>query len=609
MRVPFFVALFALSACDGGNFNVGGIDRDGDDYANDVDCDDADADRNPGMEELCNGIDDDCNDIVDDGLDLVTFYPDADGDGYGNPDPAGTVQACDGAKGFVQNAGDCDDTSNEVHPSATDVCNNIDDDCSGAIDDDLEQAPAWYVDADGDGFGVDGDDVVHSCDPQEGLASNAQDCDDTNPDMNPGADDICDELDNDCDGHADNDTTFKVKWFDDDDGDTYGDPLGFTFSCGQPEGYTDNDEDCDDQRAEAYPGAPDICNSKDDNCNGEVDEEPENFVMWYVDTDKDGYGAAETGHISCTAPDKQSSMKNGDCIDTNSKVFPGAVEKCNGLDDDCNTIVDDNATGSKTFYTDVDGDKYGVASSAVVACSAPVGSVEARGDCDDAVATIHPNAPEVCNDLDDDCDGNIDESAVDAPTWHFDDDADGFGSKTHIQVICDAPVGTIADGTDCDDTKNDVYPFAGDTSGDTIDSDCDGRDCQAAYDENDAYFVVCLEDQSWYAAAEWCDTHGYDGLATPQNETEQAFLLDLLVDTTKSATNAPWVGVNDETDEGIWRNADESEATYLPWSPGRPDGDALDNCAHFNWPLGVGTWNDASCDAQATWTAGTCELR
>ena len=92
-------------------------------------------------------------------------------------------------------------------------------------------------------------------------------------------------------------------------------------------------------------------------------------------------------------------------------------------------------------------------------CDSPAGYGAEVGDCDDADADIHPGARERCDDVDEDCDGEIDEDAVDATTWYGDEDGDGYGSEEGT-ALCDPPADSIADHSDCDDANELVYPGA-----------------------------------------------------------------------------------------------------------------------------------------------------
>ncbi len=209
----------------------------------------------------CDGIDNDEDGYVDEDLEpgeeIRPWFPDADGDGFGDLDfiLAPPTWACAAPEGTVNNNYDCDDTDGGVNPDASELCNELDDDCDGVADDGV--GDTYYADVDGDGFG----DVTApelSCEPVRDLVENAEDCDDGDPAIYPGAEEICDGLDSDCDGETPADE-------EDGDGD------GFV-GC----------EDCDDGDPGVYPGAFEICDGVDGNCDGAVD-----------DADNDGTGTAD----------------------------------------------------------------------------------------------------------------------------------------------------------------------------------------------------------------------------------------------------------------------------------------------------------------------------
>lgn len=163
------------------------------------------------------------------------------------------------------------------------------------------------------------------------------------------------------------------------------------------DGYT-QDVDCNDNNPAINPGATEICGDGiDNNCNGETDE----VCLTCTDADGDGYHVGE----GCTG--------DLDCDDTNALVFPGADEKCNGVDDDCDGAIDEEAIDQQTFYRDNDGDGYGDPSDSITACTQPQGYVSVSGDCSDLNSAINPGVAEVCGDvIDNNCDSNIDEGCT-----------------------------------------------------------------------------------------------------------------------------------------------------------------------------------------------------
>ena len=362
---------------------------------------------------------------------------DLDGDGWGDP---GDVSCPSGSDL------DCDDGDNTVYPGAPDVCDAVlDNDCDGATDP-LED------DVDGDGFtGCDGD------------------CDDADALVYPGAAEVCnDGIDNDCDGGTPD--IFDA------DGDG-----------------SDCDLDCDDTNADAFPGNTEVCDGADNDCDGsvgptEVDVDEDGWLACIEcddndatlnldDLDMDGYS---TCHDDCDDDDAERFPGNmelcdgidndcnddtdelvdgdgdgfsacddpADCDDTDATVFPGATEICDGQDTDC-----DDATSEDV---DDDGDTY----------------TECDGDCDDTDAAISPDGVEICNGADDNCDDTIDEG--------FDVDGDGF-----VDGANDDCVGAYEpEELDCDDDNADVNPEAVEVCDDEIDNDCnedvDGDDEECA---------------------------------------------------------------------------------------------------------------------------------
>ena len=172
------------------------IDADGDGFSDEEDCDDTDPDINPDALEICDGLDNNCDGQIDEDLPLATYYADTDGDGYG--DINNPLELCEITDGYVSNSTDCNDLESNVYPDAPEVCDGIDNNCNGDIDEDL--LISFYEDADMDGFG-NIDVSILSCTQPAGYVSDNSDCDDSNAQINPEADEILNNgIDENCDG-------------------------------------------------------------------------------------------------------------------------------------------------------------------------------------------------------------------------------------------------------------------------------------------------------------------------------------------------------------------------------------------------------------------------
>jgi gliding motility-associated-like protein len=493
---------------------------------NSLDCDDNNASANSLATEICgDDIDQDCS-----GSDLAcpisgcmdvaacnfnalaslddascayptAFYADVDGDGFG--DNNNVLSACSVPVGYVDNDVDCND--NEI----------------------------WFLDADGDGFGGE---LFDGC----GVTNNA-DCNDLDALISPNATEICNELDDNCDGESDE--FVLVEFYADLDEDGFGDANNTIFGCSAPIGFVANAEDCDDgmvtyldadqdgvgtgapeacgvslynndcddNNAELFPGNTESCNGLDDNCDEIIDEgalstlyadlDGDNFgdannsmegclslnpgyvldatdcndnAFTYADQDGDGWGAGAP--IACGT-----SASNEDCDDENAALYPTAAEFCNGIDDNCNSQVDEGVL--TTFFWDGDADGFGAADSTIQACTLVTGFVENADDCDDTQLTyadmdadgfgageaiacgtstnnldcddnnnaIFPNNPEVCNSIDDNCDGEVDEFVLN--TYYADADGDGFGDANATTFACVQEPGYVSNMDDCDDAQ------------------------------------------------------------------------------------------------------------------------------------------------------------
>jgi hypothetical protein len=459
-----------LTDCDddGCAAATGCEDVDGDGWTvQDGDCDDSDETIHPEAEEGCDGIDTDC-----DGS-LSEEEVDDDGDGFtecdGDCDDSDAELNLDDADGDGVDtcSDDCDDEDETSYPGATEVCDDLDNDCDGTPDNGLA-FDTYYPDADSDLHGDVSDAGEYTCAPQLGWVADNTDCDDSDDTVHEGAAELCDAIDNDCDGSPD---ASEV------DGDL--------------DGYMICEGDCDDDDGTVYPGATEDCNGVDDDCDGTVpsdeddgdadgvrvcggdcdDADAANFpgnteVCDGQDNDCDGLATANEvdddgdGAMVC----------EGDCDDADPSRHPGATELCEGLDTDCDGVlpVDENDfdgdgwmgceecddDDAEMHPDDNDGDGY-----------SPCG-----GDCDDGEAAAYPGGVEVCDGIDNNCDGSLSATEV---------DADGDGS-----MVCEG---------DCEDGDASVYPGASEVC-DGIDNNCNGT---IPADEDDADgdgWMVCEND-------------------------------------------------------------------------------------------------------------------
>ncbi len=366
------------------------LDNDSDGWAAEDDCEDDNSAVHPGQLEVCNGVDDDCDGNVD-GEHVIggeIYFHDGDGDGWGAP--ATQIIACGQPPGFVRLDGDCNDDDISIHPGAVETCDRVDEDCDGVFDNNAVDAGVWFVDADDDGTG-DFAHTVLACEQVLGIVANADDCDDADP------------------------TAGRLAaWYEDADNDGFGDAMTMTLACHQPEDRVKDNTDCDDSTGQRHPGAAEVCNWIDDDCDGWVDENALDAAPWFYDYDSDGFGSLQYV-IACQIPTGYA-VYNSDCDDQDGDVNPHAEEWCDGTDGDCDGVVDNAAVDQVEWFYDADGDGHGDPTRITLACEAPVGWVEDDGDCDDGDPALSAEQ-----------------------LWYLDWTGDGAGDPTMPFLSCHPP--------------------------------------------------------------------------------------------------------------------------------------------------------------------------
>ncbi len=319
---------------------------------NNTDCNDANNAIKPGAQEICDAgdVDEDCDGLKDDADGSVTgkinYYPDSDHDNYGSSSAAATAY-CNPPAWYTTNKTDCNDANAAIKPGAQEVCDasDIDEDCDGQSDDNDASVTGkitYYPDADHDNFGSAFSAGVAYCNPPAWYTTNKTDCNDANAAIYPGKAELCNLIDDDCDLLIDENA--GIIYFADNDHDNYGNVLSFVVSCTMPNGYTTNSTDCNDNNAAINPGAAEICNSVDDNCNILVDDGAAG-TTYYLDADSDGFGNPAVSVTTCNTPPIGFVANGSDCNDLNSLINPLAADICDGTDNNCNSITDDNAIG------------------------------------------------------------------------------------------------------------------------------------------------------------------------------------------------------------------------------------------------------------------------
>jgi len=248
-----------------------------------------------------------------------------------------------------------------------------------------------------------------------------------------------------------------------------------------------------------------------------------------ADSDADTDTDADTGAPDPADPDLDGDgyPASEDCDDGDGSAFPGADELCDGVDQDCDGKVDEDAVDEALWYRDEDADGYGDPAASSRGCEPDEGFVVEGTDCNDGAADVNPAAPETCNRIDDDCDGAIDDEPADAPGYYPDADGDRYGDMSAPLASCAVPAGYVSDGSDCFDGNASVYPGSAawlttDRGDGSFDADCDGGETLAyAHVSTTGLSGGCCWDAGWESSvaacgvtARWVDASGNQLLLT-----------------------------------------------------------------------------------------------
>lgn len=331
------------------------------------------------------------------------------------------------------NGPDCDDMAVEIHPAAAERCgNHVDDNCNGAVDESFPKLGRTCTAGKG------------SC-RRPGRYECTQDRKSVTCSAKPASAqmEICDGMDNDCDGKVDSGLTCNCTTGETQPCYPAGAKTRGVGICRDGIQTCRNDGTWGTCKNATTPGS-ETCNGLDDDCNGLRDD---------VDSDGDSY-------FACPG------VAERDCNDQDRSVHPQAVETCNSKDDNCNGVVDEGVQG--TFYLDNDGDGWRRQAATQAGCNPPRGFVQQPGDCDDFNSKVHPNQAEICNRRDDDCDGKVDEGLPEK-TVYRDHDYDGYaprGAPARKTCLFDTDGDGVGDSAgpgwatklgDCDDLDSSVH--------------------------------------------------------------------------------------------------------------------------------------------------------